>query len=367
MGDVGDPPGGLGKLLKPYLQRAEEMDVADPRVAYFCRLYALQKAIESGGADESDDTREYLGVLMTRLEADKGVVPDLGEDDRGYMEAFAVRVFSGADSAYRAGTHTGQTAVSFFAASVFLEALGQFEGGDEPPLDPKFAEMRRYALVKAAEIRKAVLAGQLSAGPRPPAPGAGARGRGGPSGGRTLPPAVEDGEAGLDPADPAGPTREWTELAKQGGGAGASLPSTSGSIVGPVFHLERPRGGLPDLPAAAPAAQPEAPRWQEPPPLPRTAPVSAARTTPSGGGGGAGTGTGVGIGHEHAAGDAAAPAEAAAAPPPSRRAPLTRTQEDMCLEAQKLARFAVSALQFDDVNNARSYLQQALSALPPPT
>jgi len=316
------------------------MDGADARVAYFCRLYALQKAIESGAADESDETRGYLGVLMTRLEEDKVRGVGLGDDDRGYMEGFALRVFSGADDSYRAKTHTGQTAVAFFAASVFLDCLNQFSGGDEPPLNPKFGEMRKYALVKASEIRKAVLAGQLSAGPRPEG---GANGRGGGAGlSSAMPPAVEDGEAGLDPLEPDGPPREWDDLARE------TRNSGDRGILGPVFNLERPPKAFNNVPPPPPPPPASAVHGEPPSPL---APVSAAR--------GGGSPQGVGS----AAPVAPMPAAPIAAAAP-RRTPLTRTQEDMCLEAQKFARFAVSALQFDDIANGRNYLQQALAALP---
>ncbi len=32
----------LGFRLRPFMQRAQEMQTADPKVAYYCRMYAVE-------------------------------------------------------------------------------------------------------------------------------------------------------------------------------------------------------------------------------------------------------------------------------------------------------------------------------------
>ncbi|AQK83950.1 LYST-interacting protein 5-like protein [Zea mays] len=85
----------------------------------------------------------------------------LGPDDNLHLEGFALNVFVKADKQDRAGRADINTAKTFYAASIFFEILNQF--GE---LQPDIEQKQKYAIWKAAEIRKALKEGRKpEAGP----------------------------------------------------------------------------------------------------------------------------------------------------------------------------------------------------------
>ncbi|KAK1296190.1 hypothetical protein QJS10_CPB15g01511 [Acorus calamus] len=95
-----------------------------------------------------------LVSLMNQLEKDKKSLK-LGNEDYLYVEGFALNVFSKADKQDRAGRADLNTAKTFYAASIFFEILYQF--GE---LQPDIEQKQKYAVWKAADIRKALKEGR---------------------------------------------------------------------------------------------------------------------------------------------------------------------------------------------------------------
>ncbi|GJP34656.1 hypothetical protein CLOM_g19071 [Closterium sp. NIES-68] len=151
-----------GKALVPFLQRADELQKHDPLVAYYCRLYAMDKGLKVPGKERSKEVNALLVSIMGRLEKDKAAL-QLSPDDGLHVEGFAQRVFSKADKQDRAGRADMATAKTFYAAGIFLEVCKQF--GD---LAPEVEQKQRYAVWKAADIRKALAEGRR---PTPGPPG----------------------------------------------------------------------------------------------------------------------------------------------------------------------------------------------------
>ncbi|KAH1062743.1 hypothetical protein GYH30_005613 [Glycine max] len=148
------------KLLLPYLQRADELQKHEPLVAYYCRLYAMERGLKIPQSERTKTTNALLVSLMKQLEKDKKSI-QLGPEDNLYLEGFALNVFGKADKQDRAGRADLTTAKTFYAASIFFEILNQF-GAVQPDLEQK----QKYAVWKAAEIRKALKEGRKpTAGP----------------------------------------------------------------------------------------------------------------------------------------------------------------------------------------------------------
>ncbi|KAL3508437.1 hypothetical protein ACH5RR_027838 [Cinchona calisaya] len=147
------------KLLLPYLQRADELQKHEPLVAYYCRLYAMERGLKIPQGERTKNTNSLLISLMNQLEKDKKSL-QLGPDDHLHIEGFALNVFSRADKQDRAGRADLNTAKTFYAASIFFEIINQF-GELQPDLEQK----QKYAAWKAADIRKALKEG------RKPVPG----------------------------------------------------------------------------------------------------------------------------------------------------------------------------------------------------
>ncbi|DBA72821.1 TPA: hypothetical protein ACH3X2_010206 [Trebouxia sp. C0005] len=148
------------KAILPFLQRADEIGKVEPKVAYYCRLYAIQQglALET----RSPQIDGVLKALLSKLEKEKTTIT-LGEGDSQYCENFAITVFTRADRVDRAGRADKNTAMTFYAASIFFEILNQFK-----TLEADLVDMQRYAAWKAADIRKALREGRT---PTPGAPG----------------------------------------------------------------------------------------------------------------------------------------------------------------------------------------------------
>lgn len=148
------------KLLLPYLQRADELQKHEPLVAYYCRLFAMERGLKIPAKERGKTVNSLLVSLMNQLEKDKKTVK-LGPDDNMYLEGFATRVFSKADKQDRASRADLNTAKTFYAARLFFEVLHQF--GEVPP---DIEQRQKYAAWKAADIRKALSEGRTPvAGP----------------------------------------------------------------------------------------------------------------------------------------------------------------------------------------------------------
>ncbi|KAB1215138.1 hypothetical protein CJ030_MR4G001418 [Morella rubra] len=150
------------KLLLPYLQRADELQKHDPLVAYYCRLYAMERGLKIPQSERTKTTNSLLVSLMKQLEKDKKSLK-LGPEDNLHLEGFALNVFGKADKQDRAGRADLNTAKTFYAASIFFEILNQFG-----TLQPHLEEKQKYAAWKAADIRKALKEGRKPI-PGPPA------------------------------------------------------------------------------------------------------------------------------------------------------------------------------------------------------
>ncbi|BAF19390.1 protein HOMOLOG OF MAMMALIAN LYST-INTERACTING PROTEIN 5 [Oryza sativa Japonica Group] len=156
MGSDAEPAKGL----LPYLQRADELQKHEPLVAYYCRLYAMEKGMRIPQKERTKTTNSLLISLMNQLEKDKKSLT-LGSDDHLHVEGFALNVFAKADKQDRAGRADINTAKTFYAASIFFEILNQF--GE---LQTDVEQKQKYAIWKAAEIRKALKEGRRpEAGP----------------------------------------------------------------------------------------------------------------------------------------------------------------------------------------------------------
>ncbi|MQM12632.1 hypothetical protein Taro_045552 [Colocasia esculenta] len=150
------------KTLLPYLQRADELQKHEPLVAYYCRLYAMEKGLKIPVKERTKTTNSILVSLMNQLEKDKKSLK-LGPEDSLYVEGFASNVFAKADKQDRAGRADLNTAKTFYAASIFFEIVYQF--GE---LQPDIEQKQKYAAWKAADIRKALKEGRK---PEPGPPG----------------------------------------------------------------------------------------------------------------------------------------------------------------------------------------------------
>ena len=115
------------KVITQYIRRSEELakDSANPDskvVAYYCKKYALERAIKL----KAPDANSFVMNLLTALEKEKAGLGVTLEQGRGVCEQFAFTVFNRADEEDRAGLTSKATAKLFYSAASFFDILEQF-------------------------------------------------------------------------------------------------------------------------------------------------------------------------------------------------------------------------------------------------
>ncbi|CDH49572.1 late endosome to vacuole transport-relatedprotein [Lichtheimia corymbifera JMRC:FSU:9682] len=333
------------KYIVPYIQRAQELAGREPIVSYYAQYYAATLAISRG--PKNKETNTYLSQLLDQLEQTKasfGQNEAITNDLVGYahIENFALKVFMNADNEDRAGKASKKTAKTFLASSIFLELLKSF--GE---LDPEVEAKIKYAKWKAADITKALREGRV---PTPGAPGD----------------KEEEREADeIVAAAASGTLDEDTDMPTQPPSSISEFPSPPSNFTAPlqpsppspenvksstpVSGNSNPTPTPPPPPpsnvshSSSPAPQPPTQASPPPPPPPQQQP----QQPPS---------------HQPAPAPMAAPAPVPAAqqPPPP---PPTLVDPAAIASAQKHAKWAISALNYDDIKTARTQLLDALKDL----
>ncbi|ODQ66280.1 DUF605-domain-containing protein [Nadsonia fulvescens var. elongata DSM 6958] len=136
-------------------------------MAYYCKLHAVQQIISSGLHLSDPSVANYTMLLLDdieQLKKEDSVLTSengraiLGDEDvaKAYVENFAYKIFVKADKAVHDKTVTKQTAMAFMACATFLDLLDVFEG----EVDEGNLEKKKYAKFQAMRIMKALKNGE---------------------------------------------------------------------------------------------------------------------------------------------------------------------------------------------------------------
>ncbi|KAJ2497684.1 hypothetical protein GGH96_004923 [Coemansia sp. RSA 1972] len=303
------------KHIQPFIQRGQEIARADPVVSYFCKYYAAQLSIAKQGTSPS--TQAYLLSLLDTLETEKAQLQgaDGMSDDTtacAHCTQFALRIFAKADTEDREGKATKATARNFIVSSQFMQVVAAFGEMDEG-----VKEKMRYAKWRAAEILKAMREGR-----------------------EVVPPSGEVQSVEGWPSPPQGQSPQILQgpqspQIQQGPQSQPQWPDTS-------YHSS------PQPPA------PYTPSHHTPDILP-SVPHTNLHTTSA---------NHASISREMSMGAATFIPVPAASLPVVNDVDLVLDPGDAKM-AQKHARWAISALEYDDVNTAIDNLQKAIQVLRP--
>eukprot|EP00939_MAST-03C_sp_MAST-3C-sp1_P002550 g2550.t1 len=154
-------PNALRKI-KPYLQRAKETESKFPIVAFYACKYAatLGTDLVRGPAQGDKESTKFILALLDGLEAKKGSIQLTDKEAEEQILGFAMKIFKKADDKYRLGTADKSTGRALYAAGNFLTTLKQFG-----PLEKRVDGVRKYALLSAARILKALKQGRVPVAP----------------------------------------------------------------------------------------------------------------------------------------------------------------------------------------------------------
>ncbi|ORZ31879.1 Vta1 like-domain-containing protein [Catenaria anguillulae PL171] len=337
------------KQVLPFMLRAQEMDSRDPAIAYWCKMHAARVALQV--APQIPEIRPWLLAIMDALEAEKLQLKDnefVADENvaAAHVENFALKIFAAADREDRAGKASMRTAKTFLAASNYLDVLSVFSDAD---LDESVKDKIKYAKFKATDIIKALKAGEV---PRPgPPPGSEAEAMD-----QVIAASAANSSsssAGIEsPTTPTNPVAPPPQL--------PSMP-TPGVFPGlDHFHNHLPPPAQPPtFSTGGPASAHFNPTAPELPPARSPYPSSAAAPSP-------------------ASSAPSFPAIPSFNPLPSHNPPpldpnvlpsplpaMDLPDPKLLAQAQKHARFAISALEYDDVNTAMDNLRKAMAVLAP--
>jgi vacuolar protein sorting-associated protein VTA1 len=347
------------KDITPFAVRASQLEKHKPIVSYWCNYYIIDQILSKGLHSADDECMQYTTTLMDKLEQTKtdqagndAIVDDIAA--KAYIEQFALDTFQRADDAIHDNKASRQTIDTFQAAVTFFDLLSMSIWA---PVDPDITAKSKYAKFHAVRIAKAIKAGEdpNDSNPvreEPPAD----------SQDTYHPPTVESAPESQYPSRPASIIQP---------GPVASPPAQD--AVSPVDTATNPRqnsiggGYFPSTPTfvsdpaaapSAPPANPATPFLPSAPPPAIDAPVSPSQyytqpTQPP---------TSIPM-HTPAVIPPPVPAPVPL-PPVQAVAPGTyRTDDDSIMLAQKHAKWAMSALNFEDVDTAVKELRLALQTL----
>ncbi|KAF4505763.1 hypothetical protein G6O67_007678 [Ophiocordyceps sinensis] len=154
-----------------FINRANQLRTVKPAIAYWCEYHAVNQIVGKSLHTTDDDCFNFTKTLIERLEATKAERADddaVVDNDAGqaYVEQFAQDTFGRAERTLRANKVTRQTADTFDAAATFFDLTREWG-----PPDPETLQKIKFAKWNAARILKAIREGKdpNESNPQPPA------------------------------------------------------------------------------------------------------------------------------------------------------------------------------------------------------
>ncbi|OHX00136.1 vacuolar protein sorting-associated protein vta1 like protein [Colletotrichum incanum] len=381
-----------------FINRANQLRQYKPVITYWCEYWVVNQILAKGLHNVDDESLSYTTNLMNRLEQmpcktkTENAQEEAITDDavgQAYVEQFAQDAFERAEKVLNANRVTRQTADTYDAAATFL-LLGNIWG----PIDEETQKKVKYAKWNAARILKAIKEGKdpNESNPKHEEP--------------------EENLPALDPNDPdvrgltSPPPKPVsveddpeTEFYKKASTPAESLPPAASSEPAPTQSSVLDLPSVPtanDLNPPAPQTQGyfDPPEQFPPSPLSQTGAndTTVTANAPSAPSPYAASSTGPSFSPENAASPwqppQIPPSNVIKTPPPpapkqfkpppiapqpkapvvpashNSWAPSSAPSDEMDLpKAQKHAKWAISALNFEDVPTAVKELRNALAAL----
>lgn len=155
------------KPVQHYVKVATDHIKRDPAIAYYCYLYAVQKALEID--KKSPECRAWLTSMMDTMEKLKSENKETVEAfqnevvGHAYIEDYTLKLFLGADNKDRAGLFDKALVKAFYTSGLLFDVLQQF--GE---LSEELKTHQKYAKWKASYIHRCLQTGETPvAGPLP--------------------------------------------------------------------------------------------------------------------------------------------------------------------------------------------------------
>ncbi|KAK8064995.1 hypothetical protein PG997_011742 [Apiospora hydei] len=146
--------------ITPFVVRATQLEKAKPVIAYWCEYWVVNQILAKQLHSTDDDCLQFTMALMDKLEQTKSEQAgnDAILDDvagKAYVEQFAQETLERALRPLNANKVTQQTAVTFEAAATFFHLVNIWG-----PADAETEQKIKYAKWNAARILRAIKEGK---------------------------------------------------------------------------------------------------------------------------------------------------------------------------------------------------------------
>ncbi|PKS08347.1 hypothetical protein jhhlp_005291 [Lomentospora prolificans] len=143
-----------------FIHRANQLRQVKPAITYWCEYWAVKQILAKQLHTADDESLAFTTGLMDRLEQMKTEHPDddaIIDDTAGqaYVEQFAQQTFDRCEKVLQANKVTRQTADTFDAAATFFQLIGIWEAPDE-----ETQQKIKFAKWNAARILRAIKEGK---------------------------------------------------------------------------------------------------------------------------------------------------------------------------------------------------------------
>ncbi|KAI1102475.1 DUF605-domain-containing protein [Jackrogersella minutella] len=146
--------------ITPFILRASQLETAKPVISYWCFYWAVNQILSKQLHSADEDCHQFTTDLMEKLEhiKEKEATNDAIHDDvagQAYVEQFAQETFDRALRPLKANKVTQQTGSTFEAAATFFQLVNIWGAADA-----ETQEKIKYAKWNAARILKAIREGK---------------------------------------------------------------------------------------------------------------------------------------------------------------------------------------------------------------
>jgi len=147
--------------VKSYFKYALELKQVYPVIAYYCKLFGVNKGFElmkaNAGNPQANEVKTYLMGELKDLETMKSALGGTTkEDHKPEVENFLLTVFAKADKEERSDPQvTKNHAISFKKCGDFIEIMSLFG-----PMEQEWEEKLKYCKFKAGTILKCLKNGE---------------------------------------------------------------------------------------------------------------------------------------------------------------------------------------------------------------
>ncbi|KAI8961271.1 DUF605-domain-containing protein [Daldinia sp. FL1419] len=146
--------------ITPFIVRATQLEAAKPVISYWCLYWAVNQILSKNLHSADEECHLFTTNLMEKLEsikADQAGNDAIHDDVAGqaYVEQFAQETFERALRPLKANKVTQQTASTFEAAATFFQLVNIWATPD-----PETQDKIKYAKWNAARILKAIKEGK---------------------------------------------------------------------------------------------------------------------------------------------------------------------------------------------------------------